>query len=200
MMAIQHDLLIQSLMESMLVAQAADPHALFVMENPSASLHRRSFVRMFELLIGLRCQLVHYCAYLAKILKPTDIWTNFDWTPTGTTGDGRCGRRCEQGRFHTLASGRRSYRHPLHIAGTAEKMPKGAYASARVPESLHNELLWDAITAHEQQGSMVNRSYVLELFAGSTDFGCTVRDAGLSYIAVDCSALSEKCFHRLHTV
>jgi hypothetical protein len=199
MMAIQHDILVQSLMESMLTTQASDPHALFVMENPSASLHRRTFVRMFELLIGLKCQLVHYCAYLAPMLKPTDIWTNFDWRPSGSTGNGKCGQRCVQGVVHSAdASGRRSYRHPVNIGGCAAKLPKGPFASARVPDALHRELLNDALLMHEKRGTADGRTYVLELFAGSTAFGSLVREAGLSYIAVDCSSLSAKCFRHLH--
>ena len=46
--------------------------------------------------------------------------------------------------------------------------------------------------------SVLKRTHVLELFAGTTLLGCTARDAGLSYIAVDCSALSAKCFEHLH--
>jgi transposase InsO family protein len=197
MMAIQHDLLIQSLLESFTVTQASDPDALFVMENPSASLRRRTFVRIFETLIGLTCHLVHYCAFAALVKKPSDIWTNIDWSPTGTTGDGHCHRKCSAGSF-TRINGKSSFRHPESIAGTAERAPKGTLATSIIPALLHEEILDAAIRHHVRRGGDKRRTYVVELFAGSTQLGVAVRRRGLSYVAVDMSSISAKCFYLLH--
>jgi hypothetical protein len=197
MMAIQHDLLIHSLLESFIVTLQADPGALVVMENPSASLRRRSFVKIFETLLGLTCHLVHYCAFDALVRKPSDIWTNMEWSPTGTTGNGQCGRKCNSG-FFTSMSGTRAYRHPEHIAGTATRAPKGAFAKARVPAMLHEEILDTALEHWKAHPEASKRKYVLELFAGSTRLGTVARQKGLSYIAVDMCASSAKCFQQLH--
>ena len=145
MMAIQHDLLAQSLLKSFLLTKASDPAALFVMENPSASLHCRTFVRAYETLLRLNRHLVNYCAYLAEVLKPTDIWTNFEWTPRGFTGDGRCHRTCHAGEAYTWADGRSFYRHPKCIAGPAGKSLRGTFASSKVPKALHHEILQSAL-------------------------------------------------------
>jgi len=197
MMAIQHDLLIHSLLESFAVTLQADPGALVVMENPSASLRRRSFVRIFEALLGLTCHLVHYCAFNALVLKPSDIWTNMEWSPSGTTGDGLCGRKCNSG-FFTSMSGTRAYQHPEHIAGTAARAPKGTFAKARIPSMLHEEILDTALEHWKGRPDAGKRRYVLELFAGSTRLGTSARRKGLSYIAVDMCAASAKCFQHLH--
>lgn len=198
LMAIQHDILIQSLLQSFSTCKEIDPLALFVMENPSASLRRRTFVKLFGRLLSLTCHLVHYCAYKALFKKPTDIWTNMDWQPKGTTGDGLCHRNCTEGALVQHQSGRTAYRHPLTISGSANRMPKGAFSKAKVPELLHQELLRAALRQRKLQTGSEERTFVLELFAGSTQLGSTAKELGLSYIAVDMTALSARCFQELH--
>jgi hypothetical protein len=197
MTAIQHDLLLHSLLESFWITRALDPEACFVMENLSASLRRRTFVKVYESLLHLTCHLVHYCAFLAKVKKPTDIWTNFNWTPRGTTGDGLCRRKCAMG--HSVrTNGRLSFRHPEAVGSDPALAPKGFLAAARLPPLLHEEILDAALAQHSQSQQGQKRTYVLELFAGSTRLGLAARKRGLSYIAVDISAGSARCFQQLH--
>jgi hypothetical protein len=194
--AVNHDNMIQSLLASFQRLHLLDPACCVAMENPAASLRMRPFVRLFELVLSLTRHTVNYCAYMAKVLKPTDIWVNFDWTPQGTTGDGRCHRSCIQGRHVLSDSGRKSYRHPEHLAGKAEALPKGFMATSSVPALLHQELLSAAQVHHTVLGSTNSeRKYVLELFAGSGSLREVAAEKGLSYIGVDISQRAQKIFY-----
>ena len=43
-------------------------------------------------------QTVDYCASRQPYKKPENVWVSESrWSPTGTTGDGRCGDRCKSG-------------------------------------------------------------------------------------------------------
>ena len=47
---------------------------------------------------SLTRKIVDYCAWNHPYKKPENIWVSeFGWTPTGITGNGRCGDNCESG-------------------------------------------------------------------------------------------------------
>lgn len=52
-----------------------DPRLGFVIENP------RGMLRKLPMLDGITRQTVTYCQYGDTRMKPTDLWTNIDWTP-----------------------------------------------------------------------------------------------------------------------
>jgi transposase InsO family protein len=200
-MDVQHDAIIHSLLASFERLHSFDPHCCVAMENPAASLRMRPFVRMFELVLSLTRHTVNYCAYLVKVFKPTDVWVNFPWTPQGTTGDGLCHRACFHGQHVMSASGRKSFRHPEHLAGKAAALPKGFMATSRVPTLLHQELLSAARLHHVVRGSNgPERKYVLELFAGTGSLRDVAAASDLLYIGVDISKRAHNIFmQRLHT-
>jgi hypothetical protein len=52
-----------------------EPRFGFVIENP------RGMLRKLPMLDGIRRETVTYCRYGDDRMKPTDLWTNVDWTP-----------------------------------------------------------------------------------------------------------------------
>ena len=197
--AIQHDVMVQNLLMSMQSFLQLDDSTCFVMENPSASLRHRPFVLIFQILLSLLRHTVDYCAFGAEVKKCTDIWTNFEWSPTGSTGDGRCRQSCMSGKWTFHKGKRPTFRHPEVIAGRNDRRPTGPYAKCRIPAALHREILLAAMEQHCAKGSQAGRTVVLDLFAGSTSLGSVAQELGYDYVAVDYSKASQKCLNRLHT-
>jgi len=64
---------------------------------------------------------VDLCACQHPFRKPTDLWTNLDWAPQGTMGDGRCHQRCGQG-SHTNSG---TFKHNFALGQEDCRKPKG---------------------------------------------------------------------------
>ena len=76
------------------------PNMGLYMENPVGSLAKRGYMKAWIRSGKVVQREVHYCAFGHKYHKPTNIWTNMvEWEPTGTTGTGRCERRCRWGHW-----------------------------------------------------------------------------------------------------
>ena len=189
-LALKHDSLFQSLLHSMQAHVEEDANAQLVIENPTASLARRPFMILAEMYLKLVKHSIHYCAFDAPVRKATDIWTNFEWMPTGTTGDGRCHRRCNKGTFQNGF-----YGHPAHIGGSAEKYRGGGkIGKSAIPATLHEEILDAAMDASAKGQGSERREYVLDLFAGSASLRDVAASRGLSYIGVDINPTALKKF------
>lgn len=196
--AIAHDSTVQSPLLSFQSFLALDPSACFILKNPAASLRRQPFVILYQILIGLVRHTIDYCAYGADVKKATDIWTNFQWNPAGSTGDGCCHRRCSTGRWVKGTDGVKRFRHPEVIAGGNSQRPMGPFAKPRIPTALHQDLLL-SVAAHPRKRrstNMENRTVILDMFAGSTSLGRVATEMGYDYVAVDYSKASHKRFQR----
>ena len=118
------------------------------MENPVGSLACRPYQvrwqKRGERKGGLKREEVHYCAYMHLYHKPTHIWTSMlDWLPKGTTGTGRCERRCVAGKWGD--KGRWVHVFKLAQSSWQEKSGRGRKAFKNMmPMLLHIELVVQA--------------------------------------------------------
>ena len=106
--------------------------------NPEGLLQCRPFMQRW-----LPKYKIHYCAYGHKYQKATMIWTDLEWQPKGTTGDGKCteASRCQQGSYRE-DTGSFRHNHTLGQESQNEVGGKGRVAyKASVPQGLHEELL-----------------------------------------------------------
>ena len=95
-----------------------------------------------------------------------------EYTPEGTTGDGRCHRRCEVGRV-TETGG---YEHPARVRDMKCKKRKNALAPDWV-----REMLTCAVKARTNK----KQNIVIDLFAGWQSLAPICKEMGLNYIAID---------------
>ena len=117
--ALQHDALVQHLIGLLACAKEEGGEFTFSIENPRGMLRERPFMACEGWPPSLegRMVTVEYCAYGTPYKKPTDVWTDLrDWVPRGSTGDGRCGHRCEQGGWGLEVDGKRSFYHHKALA------------------------------------------------------------------------------------
>ena len=88
---------------------------------------------------------VDYCAFRHMYMKLTHIWTNMlSWQPRGTTGTGRCERRCSAGEWGS--KGR--WVHRCKIAQGSQQAASGKGRKARknmMPRDLQQELMQAAV-------------------------------------------------------
>ena len=106
-------------------------------ENPFGSLQCRPY--MLELM-GIPL-LVDYCAYGHIYMKSTNIWTNIEWIPMGSTGCGRCcNGKCRMGPYKS--KGRFRHWYALGQSSAREKAGKGRKARRiMVPRLMHREMI-----------------------------------------------------------
>ena len=127
-------------------------------------------------------QVVDYCAFRHPYKKPENIWVSeFGWSPTGITGDGRCGDKCESGSFRT-DTGR--YRHDRVLSGATGTGPTGSGIEQQknaVPPMLLDEIL----SAVKSQRTDSKRTWIIDLFAGYGSLRAVAKAQGLNYLAVD---------------
>ena len=112
-------------------------------ENPHGTLRGRQFMDTAALQrrgLAHNLHLLNWCCWLHLYCKPSDVWTSIlDWEPQGTTGDGKCGHRCQMGRevrggfSHFWAIGQESFRLYRGMDKDEVKM--------MVPGGLHEEAL-----------------------------------------------------------
>ena len=177
-MAATHDKLVQNILHAWLCDRDRGSKQVVFMENPVGFLSRRPFVQRYSSLLGLTRRTVHYCAYGHIFNKPTHIWTNArSWKPTGKTGDGLCGGKCDMGRM--MKSGR--YKHYHGLAQEPIRGPRGAGAlklKNAVPAPLCEEWI-------QHLKSAPKGSCVIDLCAGYQSLKPHALAHGFSYIAVD---------------
>ena len=113
---------------------------------------------------------------------PENTWVSeFGWNPTGITGDGRCGHKCESGSFRT-DTGR--YRHDKVLSGatsTGHTCSGIEQQKDAVPPMLLDEIL----SAVESQRTDSKRTWIVDLFAGYGSLRAVGKAQGLNYLAID---------------
>jgi len=100
--------------------QKLNPNITFTIENP------RGMLRKMPFMLPLPRYTIWYCQYGDDRAKPTDIWTNLDWTPKPVCHNGNKG-------CHHQPAPRGSK------TGTQGK--KGSYERSKMPELLCDELM-----------------------------------------------------------
>ena len=127
-------------------------------------------------------QVVDYCAFKHPYKKPENIWVSeFGWDPTGITGNGRCGDKCESGSVRA-DTGR--FRHDKVLSGATGTGPTGSGIEQQknaVPPMLLDEIL----SAVKSQRTDSKRTWVIDLFAGYGSLRAVAKAQGLNYLAVD---------------
>jgi hypothetical protein len=127
-------------------------------------------------------KVIEMCAFVWPFKKTTNLWVDlgFDWQPEGTTGDGRCGERCGQGRQDPIT---KRFRHFMALAVDPQRGPRGTNAvkmTCGIPEKLIIELL-KAVNEVET----IEDKVVLDLCAGFQSLREQVTKMGAKYVAVD---------------
>ena len=173
------DVLTENMTHSLLAARG---HGIqFAAENPTGGMIRRPFMHNKEWLEHTHCLTVDYCAYDHPVKKPTNIWiSEFAWSPTGSTGDGRCNNACGSGHINS-DTGR--YIHDVVLAGRGDRALSPPHISQQknsVPKLLQQEILTAAMSK-----SNGKRNIVIDLFAGYGSLRETVKEKGLIYVGVD---------------
>ena len=124
-------------------------------------------------------QIVDYCAFEHPYKKPENIRVSeFGWSPTGITGDGRCGDKCGSGSFRT---GTDRYRHDKVLSGARGTGSGIEQQENAVPPMLLHEILF-VVKSHCTNGK---RTWVVDLFAGYGSLCVVANTQGLNYLAVD---------------
>lgn len=145
-----------------------------VMENPAKGLARQSFMTSPTHKVDL-------CAFGWPYRKTTDLWVQgFTYQPTGSSGDGRCKRKCGQGEYRQ-DTGR--FRHYHVLAGEAERGPRGKGRRAE-KHGMPKELLQEILMAARKDAGEKPR-VVIDLCAGHQSMREAALEMGLQYVAVD---------------
>ena len=119
----------KKVIELIKVYQKINPKLTYSFENPRAKLRKMDFMQEFNR------HTVWYCQYWYDIPKPTDIWTNLDWTPRP---------ECRNHKYDK--EGNIIDRHCHHQsarrwAKTWTQWKKNSYERSKIPEQLCIELM-----------------------------------------------------------
>ena len=114
-------------------------------------------------------------------MKPTQFWTNSDWSPKGRTGDGLCHQQCGKGAVGTNGK----FKHFKGHAQEPIRGPRGPGANKiknEWPRELTEEIL-ETIKACNTDPTKPKT--IIDLCAGYQSSRDAVLAAGFNYIAVD---------------
>ena len=110
----QHDRLVKRVKQVLSLVKRS------VMENPASGLENMWYMAGDK----ERKQVIELCSYAWPFKKTTNLWVNgFDFKPKGSTGDGRCNAKCDQGAFDKV-TGR--FKHFMALAVDPQRGPRGA--------------------------------------------------------------------------
>ena len=123
--------------------KSLNPNLVWFIENPRGKLRKLDVVK------ELSIKTVTYCSYGDMRMKPTDIWTNLDWTPRELCKNGN--RDC-----HHQPAPRGSQ--------TGTQGLKGAYEKSKIPPQLFEELF--------QRMGNAQLNALLQLFVEEKDKKC----------------------------
>ena len=179
-LAKKHDQLVKNILVAWENDRRKGSKQRVFMENPRGFLQHRPFMRRATKTgLKLSQHLVHYCAYGSDFKKPTQFWTNAEWTPRGRTGDGLCHQQCGKGSVQ--ANGK--FKHFRGHAQEPIRGPRGQGANRiknEWPQELTQELI-EVIEAERAKGS----NTIIDLCAGYQSSRDAILAAGFNYVAVD---------------
>jgi len=88
----EHDNLVQHLLYVVEYLRSIGGRFKCGIENPRGSLQQREYMQPEMLPKGIEKDIVDQCAFGRDYRKTTHVWNDIkSWTPTGSTGNGRCG-------------------------------------------------------------------------------------------------------------
>ena len=151
----------------------------YMFENPRASLRKRPYVapQYWPGEIAMVLNTVDQCAFKESTKKTTDLFTNMNkYAPEGTTGDGRCHRRCGQGTW----TSQRSFKHHQAVAQEPHRKPTKQEVMS-IPPMLTKEVLSHAL----ENRSSEKQTIVIDLCCGYRSLQPVVEDLGLTYVGAD---------------
>jgi hypothetical protein len=134
----QHDNMVRAVQGLMNYWMALYPKVKVALENPVGDLQCRPYMQDW-----LQKYRIDYCVWGHRYQKETNIWTNLEWEPEGTTGTGLCrqGNRCDMGGIHKTTG---VFQHDNKLGQASQDMVGGRGRTsykASVPLELHRELL-----------------------------------------------------------
>ena len=179
--AVDHDHFLPRLQQMVAADRQRGLQYNFVFENPRASLRCRPYMQMcaWPKVVEVVRRTVDLCAFRHVYKKGTDLWTSLSqWFPCGTTGNGRCGQRCESGE-----KTEKGYRHYFALGVEPERELQGPGVTARrnhMPKMLLKEVMRAA-----QVGAGEQRRVVIDLCAGYRSLKGICEAEGLIYVPVD---------------
>ena len=103
-------------------AKIINPNLIYIVENPRGLLRKLN-------IISHKPKTAWYCQYGDKRAKPTDLWTNLDWSPKG----------CKNGNPHC------HHEKAPRGSKTGKQGLKNSYERSKVPEKLCKELIEEII-------------------------------------------------------
>ena len=180
----EHDDMVMNLLQSITLDHAEGYQYDFCIENPAGLMRHRPFMMGDAWLQVSHLSNVDYCAFNHDYMKTTDLWHSFGGHHTfkGTTGDGRCHRRCGAGRYK--ANGRFShYKRHAGEAGTGVTGPDQMLQKWQIPHLLCEEVVSKMKPKNDQKT-------ILDLFSGGESYRNAVESAGYTYVPVDIKTLA----------
>ena len=181
--AMEHDEMLQDL-KAALTRLATEHGTKFAIENPVDEMKNLPFMQTDTWEVPEGCHLVQFdnCAYMPRhrCKKPEMVFTNLQqYSPTGTTGNGRCNNgECKQGFWKD-----KHFRHFGQLGRHPSLGPRGTGAAKlknELPTMWMQEFLDQSIK--ETDG---DRNVFIDLFAGWQSWKPICEQFGIQYIAID---------------
>ena len=200
MKAIEHDSLVKAILQGIEAARKCGWQFSYTLENPRASLRRRPYMNCERWSSWMQAtrKVVDYCSYGLPYRKTSDLWTSLSsWEPKGSTGSGRCERRCGQGKWAVNENGRLTFRHHINLAQDPKDGIRGKGARSML-NSLPSELSREFLTAAKEQArangalQRARQPVLIDLCSGYGSLQQTAKELGLQYVAVDLSDLRHR--------
>ena len=180
--AVRHDLFLPRLQLMLAADRLRGLSYNFMFENPRGNLQCRPYMQIaaWPKIVEVVKRTVHLCAWGHPFRKATQLWTGLlDWSPTGSTGNGRCGRQCGQG-GPTPTGG---WQHFQRMGGQYNDGPTGKGRLA-ARNALPKELVTEVLQVALKEANPAQR-IVIDLCAGFGSLRQPVLAEGLTYVAVD---------------
>ena len=180
-LARMHDSMTEKVTEAL--CHSIEHHGIHAaLENPRKGMERLPFMNAPRWRKVTDKKIVDYCAWNHPYKKPENIWVSeFGWTPTGITGNGRCGDSCESGSVRPDTG---QFRHFKVLSGPTGTGPTGT-GIEKQKNAVPHLLLKEILQAVKLNNTDPDRKYVLDLFAGYGSMRFAAAEEALKYIAVD---------------
>jgi hypothetical protein len=183
--AIKDDLMVKSLVDSMIEDRRQGMNYHMIIENPLGSLRKRPYMMQEGVVNMMERATVDYCTYGKPYRKSTDLWNTFGFEPAGNTGNGECQKgRCGM----TTTSKHGKPKHRIGIACDKERSLKGKHITQQLwslPNDLTSELMEQMKNTVWDSDTEVRKDIVLDLFSGGESWRRAVEDQGYKYFPVD---------------
>ena len=178
--AVEHDRLVQRILEFYEYCEIVGLECNTVMENPRGSLGVREYMQPEALPREMEKVTIDQCAFGREYKKRTDLWHDLKlWKPQGYTGDGRCGGRCGKGEYRSGF-----FKHYKALAMEPIRGPRGP-GHTKDKNALPEALLEELADAALLEGRNPRGRVILDLCSGFQSWRPVAARLGCDYVAVD---------------